>query len=258
MSLPLANIYCTGCDFETRDLYRPIRIVYRWASGKQLETGRQKGWCYHCDDYRDIENMDPERLASDRAEMERQRSEKRARFAELSKGFFAGIRNRSTRRTLRYAIEGLDEEMQETGELLDIAAKPRPASPPPPEAHHPRSRPLPHFTHRPSSRPLPGPGAHRRPHRHYPCAGVLPAHDPPQRPAGTPHWTPRRIPPDGHRRRPTPRKGHRRPIPPRRGRGRTQAVFLERPSFRDVSNSGPARLGKHIHGNRHHRSSRKR
>ena len=97
--------------------------MYRWPSGKELETGRRKGWCYHCDDYRDIENMDSEHLASDRAEMARQRGEKRARFAELSKGFFAGIRNRSARRTLRYAIEGLDEEMQETGELLGIATK---------------------------------------------------------------------------------------------------------------------------------------
>ena len=123
MSMPSTKICCTGCDFETRELYSPIRIVYRWPSGKQLETGRQKGWCYHCDNYRDIENMDPERLASDRAEMERQRSGKRARFADLSKGFLAGIRNRSARRTLRHAIERLDEEIKETEELLDIATK---------------------------------------------------------------------------------------------------------------------------------------
>ena len=123
MSLPLANIYCTGCDFETRDLCRPIRIVYRWPSGKELEAGRQKGWCYHCDNYCNIENMDPERLASDRAEKEQQRSEKRASDAELSKGFLAGIRNRSARRTLRYAIKGLDKEIKETEELLDIATK---------------------------------------------------------------------------------------------------------------------------------------
>ena len=67
--------------------------------------------------------MDPERLRSDRVEMERQRREKRARFAELSQGFLAGIRNWSARQTLRYAIEGLDKEIMDIEELFDIATQ---------------------------------------------------------------------------------------------------------------------------------------
>ena len=123
MSVPQTRIYCTECDLERWYVDRPIRIVYRWPIGKEWETRRSQGWCYECDNYRDIENMDRERLASDLVEMEWKRHVKRARLAELSNRFLAGIRYRSARRTLRYAIERLDKEIQDIEKLLDIATQ---------------------------------------------------------------------------------------------------------------------------------------
>ena len=149
MSMPFDNICCTGCDFETRYLPKPIHIVYRWPSGKEFETRHSIGWCYDCDDYRDIENMDPECLRNEVSEKERERSEYRRRSAELPKGFLAWVGDywsppwkarkvryefkfgmrlpiqdfEETRRTLRYKIKCLDKEIKETEKLLDIATQ---------------------------------------------------------------------------------------------------------------------------------------
>ena len=40
MSIDSARIICTGCDYETSEVYRPIRILYLTSNGQTVATGR--------------------------------------------------------------------------------------------------------------------------------------------------------------------------------------------------------------------------
>jgi|TARA_Y100001933_G_scaffold264530_1_gene330646 hypothetical protein len=121
MSIDSARVFCTGCDYETREVYRPVRIRYQMANGKTIETGRSKGWCFDCSGYSDIEKIDEENLREDLVSKERERREQRGRLLELDSGLLAGLRHRSERRRLKYSIERLDEDVAELAGLLEIA-----------------------------------------------------------------------------------------------------------------------------------------
>jgi len=120
MSIDSARIVCSGCDYETRELYRPIRIRYETSNGKTVETGRAKGWCYNCGGYSDIERLDQGDLHAKLVSKESERLDARQRLDEINRGFLANLRHRSERRQLQYQLERLDEELAEVGGLLEI------------------------------------------------------------------------------------------------------------------------------------------
>lgn len=123
MSIDSARIVCTGCDYETRELYRPIRIRYQTASGKNIETGRAKGWCYDCASYSDIEGLHQREFGDNLISKERERFEARNRQDELSHGFFPNFRHRSEKKQLQFQLEHLDKEITELGGLIEIAKR---------------------------------------------------------------------------------------------------------------------------------------
>ena len=82
MSVPAARICCAGCDFETREAYQPIMVVYRLDNGKEVKTSRSQGWCFDCAAYSHIENMDTEPLRWNLVRKERSRRERRYRASE--------------------------------------------------------------------------------------------------------------------------------------------------------------------------------
>ncbi len=57
MSMPSSTIRCSDCDYETVDLCAPISLVYRSEDGREATVPRSMGWCYSCDDYVYIENV---------------------------------------------------------------------------------------------------------------------------------------------------------------------------------------------------------
>ena len=120
MSVNSERICCTGCDFETWDLRRPIRVVYRMKGGKEVELWRAKGWCYECNNYEDIEDIDPETFRIELVEDERERRKICSRADKLSKVFLADIRNKAERRKLHDSIERLDKEIRDRSDLLEI------------------------------------------------------------------------------------------------------------------------------------------
>lgn len=121
MSIDSARVFCTGCDYETREVYRPILIRYQTASGKTIETGRTTGWCFDCSSYTDIEKMNQDELRDELVSKERERREERGRLQELDRGLLAGIRHRSERSRLKHLIEHMDEDIAELGGLLEMA-----------------------------------------------------------------------------------------------------------------------------------------
>lgn len=120
MSTDSARIVCTGCDYETHELYRPIRIRYKTSNGKSVETGRTKGWCYNCGGYSDIEDLNQGDLQITLVSMENDRRELSQRLDDLNRGFLAKLRRRSERGELQYQLEQLDNELAEVGGLLEI------------------------------------------------------------------------------------------------------------------------------------------
>lgn len=120
MSIDSARIVCTGCDYEARELYRPIRIRYETSNGKSVETGRTKGWCYNCGGYSDIEKLDQGDLRTQLDAKENERRDVRQLLDGINTGFIANLRHRSERRELQYRLERLEEELAEVGGLLEI------------------------------------------------------------------------------------------------------------------------------------------
>lgn len=121
MSINSTRIVCTGCDYETHEVYRPIRIRYQSKSGSTIETGRTKGWCYDCAGYSDIERISPDELHEELVSKEHERLEAHRRQGELNRGFLSSFRHRSEKRQLQYQLECLNEEIAELCGLLEIA-----------------------------------------------------------------------------------------------------------------------------------------
>ncbi|WP_153304344.1 hypothetical protein [Desulfosudis oleivorans] len=126
MSIDSARIVCTGCDYETYEVYRPIRIRYQTTNGRAIETGCAKGWCYDCASYSDIERMNQGELHDELVSKERERLEARHHQDELNCGFLSNFRHRSEKRQLQYQLECLNEEIAELGGLLEIAKSRKP------------------------------------------------------------------------------------------------------------------------------------
>lgn len=55
MSTRNTPICCTGCDFESMLVHRPISLVYQLPNGDEFIAGRRFGWCSSCNDIRSIE-----------------------------------------------------------------------------------------------------------------------------------------------------------------------------------------------------------
>jgi len=121
MSIDSARIVCTVCDYETSEVYHPIRIRYQTTNGMTIETGRAKGWCYGCASYSDIERMNQGALHDELVSKERERLEARHRQDDLNRGFLSDFRHRSEKRQLQYQLECLNEEIAKLGGLLEIA-----------------------------------------------------------------------------------------------------------------------------------------
>ena len=95
MSIDSARVVCTGCDYETREVFRPILIRYQTGNGQFIETGRTNGWCYDCTDYSSIERIHPDALREKRALTEQERREARDQLEALSQGLLSRFRNRA-------------------------------------------------------------------------------------------------------------------------------------------------------------------
>ena len=123
MSMDSAGIFCTGCAYESREVYQPIGIRYLRDDGKTVETGRTKGWCYRCDSYADIEKIDRESLLDVLNGLVKQTIELKQKLAELETGIFAKFFNRYQRQNVAWQLEQLVEKQAETELLLAFFAK---------------------------------------------------------------------------------------------------------------------------------------
>ena len=120
MSIDSARVVCTGCDYETREVFRPILIRYQTGNGQFIETGRTNGWCYDCTDYSSIERIHPDALREKRALTEQERREACDQLEALSQGLLSRFRNRAQKGWLRYQLGGLGNEIAELGELIKL------------------------------------------------------------------------------------------------------------------------------------------
>ena len=121
MSIDSARVVCTGCSYETRELYRPVVLRYQTTPGSHVETVPAKGWCYDCAEYLYIENMHPAALRAQLDNAERSRQAVRRRQNELNGGFLSRFQNRSERQQLQYQLEEVDKQITKLTALLDIA-----------------------------------------------------------------------------------------------------------------------------------------
>jgi hypothetical protein len=99
------------------------------ADGKTIETGRTKGWCYHCNDYADIENTDLATLQAKLQEHRQQEAALQAQLARLQRGFFARFRHGLKIRDTSWYLEQAQQDQVQIGLLLEFfqqrVAKPR-------------------------------------------------------------------------------------------------------------------------------------
>ena len=129
MSMDSAGIYCTGCNFQSREVYQPILLRYVRADGKTIETGRTKGWCYHCSDYADIEDTDLASLQAKLQQYRQQATTLQQQLAQLQRGFLARLRHGFKISDTRWSLEQAQQKQAKIELLLEFfqqrVAKPR-------------------------------------------------------------------------------------------------------------------------------------
>lgn len=121
MSIDSARIVCTGCDYETLEVYRPIQIRYQTKNGRTVETGCAKGWCYNCASYSDIEGINPGELHDELVSLKCERLEACHIQDELNRGILANFLHRSEKRQLQDQLKRLDKAIANVVGLLEIA-----------------------------------------------------------------------------------------------------------------------------------------
>jgi hypothetical protein len=121
MSIESQRVVCTGCDFETRELYRPIRVQYQLASGKVIEVGRRKGWCYTCDTLVEIEDMDPGEIQKRLDRKEAECATVRHALTKLKRGFLGRLKRFAAIRSKQYVLAYLTADAETLRDQLTIA-----------------------------------------------------------------------------------------------------------------------------------------
>lgn len=65
MSLPVAQITCTGCYFRAPVRPTIVKLEYLLDDGSRFQAGRRIGWCHSCNTIVEIERADAKELAID-------------------------------------------------------------------------------------------------------------------------------------------------------------------------------------------------
>ena len=121
MSISSARVICTGCDYETREFYRPILIRYKLENGNVIESRRATGWCFDCRGYSDIENLNQGKLHTALAFEEHERLQTRQRLHAINRAFLATLRHRAERKQLMFELRQQDEELSHISGMLKLA-----------------------------------------------------------------------------------------------------------------------------------------
>lgn len=125
MSLEPSRIVCTGCNYEAVDYYRPIEIRYIFTDGESIATHRDKGWCYGCATYSDIEWIDEKNLLAELSAKMSKLSAGRDRLGQIGNEIFAFLKKRQEKKQLNHQIEELERSVLELGRLLQMSKKRR-------------------------------------------------------------------------------------------------------------------------------------
>lgn len=121
MSLPSKKIICTGCNYETNELYQPILLRYQTKLGTAFETWKTIGWCYSCAKYSYIERINLEELQSELASKTNERISAIQSQNQLNRAFLSIFRNRSEKKWIQYEINKLEKKLENLAGLLEIA-----------------------------------------------------------------------------------------------------------------------------------------
>lgn len=129
MSMDSAGIFCTNCDYESREVYRPILVRYVRDDGKTIEVSRTKGWCYHCNDYADIEKVDQVILRNILQEHHQQAAALTQQLVQLQTGLLATLYNRFKIKNVAWQLQQSKADQANIELLLEFfqqrVAKPR-------------------------------------------------------------------------------------------------------------------------------------
>jgi hypothetical protein len=95
-------------------------VLYKLKTGKEIETGRSKGWCYSCRDYVDVEDVNLNQFREKHKEKDQERREIKNHCDELTKGFFTSLLNKKKLIKMRHSVEMLDQEIKDLAALSEM------------------------------------------------------------------------------------------------------------------------------------------
>ena len=129
MSINAAIICCTGCDYKAVNAIVPMEIVYRMQDGREVAGGREKGWCYKCNGYTDIEGVAPEYLRDLLLKNLKEKRELEAQVTDASRRLIWSLFHRAQRQRMRDMLERVTNKMENLSYLLEVTltrkARPR-------------------------------------------------------------------------------------------------------------------------------------
>lgn len=122
MSINSSRVACTGCNYQTSEVYRPIIIKYQTTGGLTVEASRTKGWCYQCESYADIEDLNREEFQEKLISQKHERDKIHYQLGELRRNLFSKLFSISKRRQLELQLERLEDSIRSLNTLIEIVS----------------------------------------------------------------------------------------------------------------------------------------
>ena len=122
MSVQPTPAKSTLVDISTPHHQPPILVVYRLDDGREVRTHRNKGWCYSCNEYCDIEAIEPSEYQGRLRRTELALAENLAAQKKLGGRLPDRLRNFKRYLQLRFTERDIRAAMTELKSLLTIAA----------------------------------------------------------------------------------------------------------------------------------------
>ncbi len=124
MSVDSAKISCTGCSYQVYEHFQPIHLHYVPTASDEpaqqdvIQSHCTTGWCYQCDGYRYIEDINPTQWQAQLRTIQQQQSAVTVELTQRQTGFLQRWWTRSRQRELREQAATLTADNARFNQLL--------------------------------------------------------------------------------------------------------------------------------------------
>lgn len=114
------KIICTGCEYSAGEIPGSIRVLYQVGGGAFVESGYRCGWCFNCEKYSKIEDLETGDLRNEIQEKSDELSESMRQVSEIKRNIFSSVVNFKKSSRLARNIDRITIELDGLSKLLKV------------------------------------------------------------------------------------------------------------------------------------------